>query len=175
VYAATKLHQEHLSAAWGRESGAAVVALRYHNVYGPRMPRDTPYAGVASIFTSAIAAGRAAEVFEDGGQTRDFVHVRDVARANTLALLADHVDAGAYNVASGAPRTVGDVAWALWDATGGHAPPPAITGRWRTGDVRHVVASPAKARTELGFRAEVSFEDGMAEFAADEAPLSFAP
>src|SRR5204863_9235641 len=86
VYAATKLQQEHLAAAFSRETGTPVTALRYHNVYGPRMPRDTPYAGVASIFASAVAAGRSPRVFEDGGQLRDFVHVRDVARANVLAL-----------------------------------------------------------------------------------------
>ena len=82
VYAATKVAQEHLCAAFARETGATVTALRYHNVYGPRMPRDTPYAGVASIFRSALAAGRAPRVFEDGAQRRDFVHVRDVAAAN---------------------------------------------------------------------------------------------
>ena len=109
VYAATKLHQEHLCGLWGRAAGATAVALRYHNVYGPRMPRDTPYAGVASIFRSALAGGRPALVFEDGGQTRDFVHVRDVARANVLALTADVVP-GAYNIASGSPHTVLDMA-----------------------------------------------------------------
>src|SRR5919197_1202988 len=82
VYAATKLHQEHLAFAFARETGAAVTALRYHNVYGPRMPRDTPYAGVPAIFASALAARRAPRVFEDGRQLRDFVHVRDAARAN---------------------------------------------------------------------------------------------
>ena len=82
VYAATKLHQEHLCSAFGREHGVAVTALRYHNVYGPRMPRDTPYAGVASLFRSRLAAGQPPLVFEDGGQTRDFVHVHDVAQAN---------------------------------------------------------------------------------------------
>ena len=90
VYAATKVAQEHLCAAFARETGATVTALRYHNVYGPRMPRDTPYAGVASIFRSALAAGRAPRVFEDGAQRRDFVHVRDVAAANLLALEAGH-------------------------------------------------------------------------------------
>ena len=89
VYAATKLAQEHLCASFARETGATVTALRYHNVYGPRMPRDTPYAGVASIFRSALAAGKEPRVFEDGGQLRDFVHVRDVARANLLALADD--------------------------------------------------------------------------------------
>jgi dTDP-L-rhamnose 4-epimerase len=110
VYAATKLHQEHLCAAYARESGAPLTVLRYHNVYGPRMPRDTPYAGVASIFRSALAAGRPPQVFEDGRQLRDFIHVRDVAHANVLALTAEEPVAGALNVASGRPHTVGDLA-----------------------------------------------------------------
>jgi dTDP-L-rhamnose 4-epimerase len=170
VYAATKLHQEHLCALWGREAGAEAVALRYHNAYGPGMPRDTPYAGVAAIFRSALAAGQAPQVFEDGGQTRDFVHVDDVARANVLALTTPDAS-GAYNVASGTPRTVLDMAEALAAAvrgggTGGSAGSrPVVTGRWRPGDVRHVVASPRRAAEELGFTAKISFEKGMAEFA----------
>ena len=164
VYAATKLHQEHLCFLWGRAAGATVVALRYHNVYGPRMPRDTPYAGVASIFRSALAAGRSPLVFEDGGQTRDFVHVADVARANVAALTAA-VPSGAYNVASGRPRTVLDMAVALSDAFGPGAPRPRVVGGWRPGDVRHIVASPARAAEDLGFVAGIPFEAGMAEFA----------
>jgi dTDP-L-rhamnose 4-epimerase len=164
VYAATKLHQEHLCRLWGRAAGATVVALRYHNVYGPRMPRDTPYAGVASIFRSALVAGRPARVFEDGGQTRDFVHVRDVARANVLALTAG-VPSGAYNVASGTPHTVLDMAAALTDAFGAGAPRPEVVGGWRPGDVRHIVASPRRAAEHLGFTAEIGFDEGMAEFA----------
>ena len=85
-YAATKVAQEHLAAAWARGTGGSVAALRYHNVYGARMPRDTPYAGVASLFRSALARGDAPRVFEDGGQRRDFVEVRDVAAANLAAL-----------------------------------------------------------------------------------------
>lgn len=162
IYAATKLHQEHLAALYGRESGAEVIALRYHNVYGPRMPRDTPYAGVASIFRSAVDAGRPPQVFEDGGQTRDFVHVRDVARANVLALTGPPVLSGAYNVASGTPHTVGEMAAAL---AGGAGVAPVVTGQWRLGDVRHIVASTERAAAHLDFRAEVSFEEGMAEFA----------
>jgi len=172
TYAATKLHQEHLCQTWGREAGAAVVALRYHNVYGPRMPRDTPYAGVVSIFASALGQGRAPQVFEDGRQMRDFVHVRDVARANVLALLNDNGEPGVYNVASGSPRTVGDVAWALSEAAGPHVPRPEVTGRWRLGDVRHIVASPQRAAAGLGFVAQVSFDEGMAEFARQHAPAS---
>jgi dTDP-L-rhamnose 4-epimerase len=169
VYAATKLQQEHLCSAFAREAGASVFALRYHNVYGPRMPRDTPYAGVASIFASALAAGRAPRVFEDGGQLRDFVHVRDVARANALALGAPDASAGVYNVASGNPRSVLEMATALAAAHGGQAPDPVVTGQYRLGDVRHVFASARRADDRLGFRAREDFAEGMAQFA--RAPL----
>jgi len=165
IYAVTKLTQEHLSAVWARESGAALTVLRYHNVYGPRMPRDTPYAGVASIFRSALAAGRAPEVFEDGGQLRDFVHVADVARANVLALTAPQAPPGTYNVASGEPRTILALAAALAAEVGG--PAPITTGAYRLGDVRHVVASPALACERLGFRAQIPFAQGAAAFARD--------
>ncbi|MGH8907814.1 MAG: NAD-dependent epimerase/dehydratase family protein [Egibacteraceae bacterium] len=173
VYAATKLHQEHLCSVFGRETGVAVTALRYHNVYGPRMPRDTPYAGVASIFRSACAAGRAPRVFEDGRQRRDFVHVRDVARANVLALTASEPVPGVLNVASGQPHTVEEMAATLAAAFGGGAPPPEVTGQYRLGDVRHVFASPARAAAALGFTATVGFAEGMREFAT--APLRRPP
>ncbi len=167
VYAATKLHQEHLAFASMREGGPAVTALRYHNVYGPRMPADTPYAGVAAIFRSALEAGRAPRVLEDGAQRRDFVHVRDVAMANLLALLAPEPVPGVFNIASGEPRTVRELAAALAAVRGG--PAPEVVGGWRAGDVRHVVASPALAAERLGFRAQVGFAAGAAELAT--APL----
>ena len=163
VYAATKLMQEHLCTAWSRTSGAPVVALRYHNVYGPRLPRDTPYAGVAAIFCSALESGLAPRVFEDGGQLRDFVHVRDVARANVLALTAPVGVTGAFNVCSGEPHSVGEMASELSAAYGG--PVPVVAGGYRLGDVRHVFASPAKAAAELGFAAGVEFAAGVREFA----------
>jgi len=167
VYAATKLNQEHLCASYARESGATLVALRYHNVYGPRMPRDTPYAGVASIFRSELEDGRAPGVFEDGRQLRDFVHVRDVAAANALAHATAPDGPGAYNVCSGTPRSVGELARELSAAIGG--PEPRTTGAFRLGDVRHVFASPALAAERLGFVAAVPFAEGVAEFA--RAPL----
>ena len=166
VYAATKVHQEHLAFAFARETGVPVTALRYHNVYGPRMPRDTPYAGVASIFASAIARGEPPRVFEDGRQRRDFVHVRDVARANVLALTAPEPYLGALNIASGTPRGVGEMADTLADAAGPEAPRPVVTGEWRAGDVRHVFAAPDRASDVLGFRAQEGFEAGMREFAS---------
>ena len=180
AYAASKVAQEHLAASWARLTGGAAVGLRYHNVYGPRMPRDTPYSGVAAIFRSCLENGRAPRVFEDGAQRRDFVHVRDVAYANLLALeavdravgrpQAEGAEAGAlrcYNVASGEPHTVGEMASALAVAFGGIE--PVVTGDYRLGDVRHIVASPATAARDLGFRAQTRFAEGIAEFA--QAPL----
>lgn len=169
TYAATKLAQEHLAWAWARQTGGGVWALRYHNVYGPRMPRDTPYAGVASIFRSALENGHAPRVLEDGGQRRDFVHVSDVARINSLALHAP-LEPGrgeAVNVCSGDPRTVGDLAAELARVTGG--PAPDVVGGARPGDVRHIVADPGKAAALLGFHARTSFTTGVREFAT--APL----
>ncbi|MFD0273518.1 NAD-dependent epimerase/dehydratase family protein [Kitasatospora sp. NPDC127111] len=171
VYAATKLAQEHLASAWARASHGTVLTLRYHNVYGPGMPRDTPYAGVASLFRSALARGEAPRVFEDGGQRRDFVHVEDVAAANLAALAAVGArppgSARAYNVGSGEVRTVGEMAGALAAAYGG--PAPVVTGEYRLGDVRHITADSARLRAELGWVPRVPFAAGMAEFAA--APL----
>ncbi|MFD8045090.1 NAD-dependent epimerase/dehydratase family protein [Streptomyces chartreusis] len=165
VYATTKLAQEHLAAAWARATDGTAVSLRYHNVYGPGMPRDTPYAGVASFFRSALARGEAPRVFEDGRQRRDFVHVRDVAAANVSALEASSVDGAltAYNTGSGDPHTVGEMAHALAAAYGG--PEPVVTGEYRLGDVRHITADSARLRAESGWKAEVGFEEGMREFA----------
>ena len=163
VYAATKLHQEHLSFLFARETGVSVAALRYHNVYGPRMPRDTPYAGVASIFRSSLESGCVPKVFEDGQQLRDFIHVQDVARANVVAL--NDVNArGCYNIASGEPRTIGEMASILSDEFATMLSPE-ITGDYRLGDVRHVTGSPAKAKSELGWLPEIGFEEGMRTFA----------
>jgi dTDP-L-rhamnose 4-epimerase len=141
--------------------------LRYHNVYGPGMPRDTPYSGVAALFRSAIEDGRPPAVFEDGGQQRDFVHVTDVARANVAAVGAEVAGFRAYNIASGRVTTVREMATALTTTLAG--PAPVVTGEFRLGDVRHVVASPARAAAELGFRAEIPFHEGVHDFA--RAPL----
>ncbi|MCP2251389.1 dTDP-L-rhamnose 4-epimerase [Prauserella aidingensis] len=166
VYAASKVAQEHLASAWARQTGGDVWALRYHNVYGPRMPRDTPYAGVASLFRSWLERGEAPVVLEDGAQRRDFVHVRDVALANALAVERPAA-AGLtpVNVCSGEPHTVGELAAELAHVMGG--PEPRIAGGARPGDVRHVVADPARAEELLGFAAAVSFASGVAAFATD--------
>lgn len=167
TYAATKLAQEHLAAAWARQCDGSVWALRYHNIYGPRMPRDTPYAGVASLFRSALARGEAPTVLEDGRQRRDFVHVSDVATANALAVErpAPAGELVPLNICSGEPHTVGELASTLARACAG--PEPVVLGGARPADVRHVVADPAAAARVLGFRASMSFAAGVAAFATD--------
>lgn len=166
VYAATKLGQEYLASAWARSTGGVVAALRYHNVYGPGMPQNTPYAGVASLFRSAVERGERPRVFEDGAQRRDFVNVRDVASANLTAIeWTASQPAGtfrAFNVGSGDVHTIADVARQL-------SPEIEITGEYRLGDVRHITASSQRLRDELDWAPSVSFEDGMKEFAT--APL----
>jgi dTDP-L-rhamnose 4-epimerase len=153
VYAATKVHGEHLAASWSRETAGAVVALRLHNVYGPGMPRDTPYAGVASVFATALARGRPPQVFEDGRQRRNFVHVHDVAGAVVAAVTAKLPSAvTALNIGSRAVTTVGTMAAAMSRAAAG--PPPEITGQYRLGDVRHITADCRAAEQLLGWRAE---------------------
>lgn len=166
TYAATKLAQEHLAALWARDTGGTATALRYHNVYGPRMPRNTPYAGVASLFRSRLARNEPPAVFEDGAQTRDFVHVTDVAAANALAVERTETGFTPYNICSGDPHTIAEMATVLAKATDG--PSPVITGQYRLGDVRHIIADPTTAKRDLAFTAGFPFADGMEEFATTE-------
>lgn len=167
VYASSKLAQEHLVSSWARATGGVAAALRYHNVYGPGMPQNTPYAGVASLFRSAVERGQAPRVFEDGLQRRDFVHVRDVASANLAALgwtgAREPGTFRAFNVGSGVVHTIGDLAASLSTHAGG--PAPIVTGEYRLGDVRHITASSARLRAETGWMPSTTFETGMREFA----------
>lgn len=135
-----------------------MTALRYYNVHGAGTPRDTPYAGVAAIFRSELRAGRPLQVFEDGGQLRDFVHVRDVAAA-TVAVLDRSGGLRACNVGSGTPRTVGELAEALSRALAGR--PPVITGRYRLGDVQHITANSSRLRDELDWAPTADFASGV--------------
>lgn len=171
-YAASKVAQEHYASAWARQTGGSVAALRYHNVYGPWMPADTPYSGVAAMFRSSLEHGQAPRVFEDGTQMRDFVHVDDIARINLLAAGATaELTPGtlrSYNVCSGEPVGIRRVAELVAAGTGTDLQPE-VTGEFRSGDVRHVVADPARARAELGFTAEIGPDEGLPAFA--QAPL----
>ena len=163
AYASSKVAQEYYASNWARATGGSVAALRYHNVYGPGMPRDTPYAGVAAIFTSALRRGEAPKVFEDGGQRRDFIHVRDIAAATVLACERHTSGVKAFNVGSGTPRTVGEMAKAL--ATALNGPAPVVTGGYRLGDVRHITADSNRLQSELDWKPAVGFAEGMAELA----------
>ncbi len=164
LYAASKTAQEHYALAWSEATGASVVALRYHNGYGPGMPRDTPYSGVAAIFRYSLEKGQPPTVFEDVRQIRDFVHVDDVATANLDAVSFGGDGFTAVNVCSGQPVSILQVADALCDARGATVT-PVVTGGYRSGDVRHIVADPARAATVLGFRASVAPREGLREFA----------
>jgi dTDP-L-rhamnose 4-epimerase len=163
LYAASKTAQEHYALAWAESTSGSVVALRYHNVYGPGMPRDTPYSGVAAIFRSELEAGDVPRVFEDGGQMRDFVHVDDVAAANVAAVDANRHGFSAYNVCSGQPISILEMATELCETRGEVL--PLVTGQYRSGDVRHIVADPTRAAQDLGFWAAVDPRDGLREFA----------
>jgi len=162
VYAATKVHGEHLAAVWSRETGGSVAALRFHNVYGPGMPRNTPYAGVASLFRSSLDRGEAPQVFEDGRQRRNFVHVADVAAAVVVALNAE-LPPAVTPVNIGSPRitTIGEVAQALSTALAG--PAPVVTGGYRLCDVRHITADCSAAESLLGWRARIDLAEGVAD------------
>ena len=160
VYAISKMDQELLCLSVGAAYGLDVVALRYFNSYGPRQALSNPYTGVAAIFSSRLMNGRSPLAFEDGQQLRDFIHVRDVARATVAALETPEAAGETINVGVGDPLTIEGVAATLAEALGVEAPVE-ITGKFRAGDIRHCYADMTKAEEILGFRAEISFQDGV--------------
>jgi dTDP-L-rhamnose 4-epimerase len=170
VYAATKVHGEHLGDSWARETGGSLTALRFHNVYGPGLPADTPYAGVAALFRSRLAHGDAPLVYEDGRQRRNFVHVDDVARAVVGAASVDLPPGRtALNIGTPHVHTVGDLAGLMASALEG--PRPVITGRYRLGDVRHITADCTAAHRVLGWSTRITLEQGIADLLDPEAPV----
>jgi dTDP-L-rhamnose 4-epimerase len=164
VYALTKFDQERLCLLFGSAYGVPAVALRLFNVYGPRQALSNPYTGVLAIFASRLLNDRPPVVYEDGGQTRDFVHVTDVARAFRLALEQDGADGRVVNVGSGRATSVLEIAETLAKLLG-REPAPELPGTFRAGDIRHCIADVSRARELLGFEAEVALEDGLAELA----------
>jgi dTDP-L-rhamnose 4-epimerase len=163
VYALNKFVQERMCLIWGQAYGRDVTAMRFFNVYGPDQALSNPYTGVLAIFGARLLNGRPPMIFEDGLQRRDFVHVRDVARACRLALESDAAAGSAINIGSGESRTVLDVAQTLAHAMRRNDITPHVTGKFRAGDIRHCFANIARAQTLLGFTPEISFEDGIAE------------
>jgi dTDP-L-rhamnose 4-epimerase len=162
VYATTKKVQEELVIMVCKAYGIPAVALRYFNIYGPRQSLNNPYTGVAAIFLSQLKNGGAPLVFEDGQQTRDFVSVHDIARANLLAMLSDRADGEVLNVGTGRPTTVARVGELLGNALGLPIQ-PRIVGRFRKGDVRHCYANSDKISRLLGWRPEVDLAAGIEE------------
>jgi dTDP-L-rhamnose 4-epimerase len=161
IYATTKRDQEELVLVFGRSHGIRSIALRLFNTYGPRQSVSNPYTGVAAIFSSQLLSGNAPTIYEDGLQSRDFIHVSDIARAFHLALDSDAGDL-ALNVGTGRSSSVLDVARVL-DAELKTGLEPTIVNKFRHGDVRHCWADVSAIRDALGFEAEISFEDGMSE------------
>lgn len=159
VYAVTKRTQEELFLSYGRAYGIPTVAFRYFNVYGPRQALSNPYTGVVAIFSSRIKNGNPPVVFEDGFQSRDFVSVHDIARANVMAL--DRGD-GCYNVGSGKPVSILEIANALIRLYGKKLKPE-VRNRFRKGDIRHCFADISRIKKELGWSPETKFDDGMRE------------
>ncbi|NJC34008.1 dTDP-L-rhamnose 4-epimerase [Sphingomonas jejuensis] len=164
VYAIGKYVQERLTLTLAEAYGYEGVALRLWNVYGPGQALSNPYTGVLAIFASRIANGQSPMIFEDGEQRRDFVHVRDVARAFADALEMPGISGKVFNIASGTDRSVSDVATALARAMGSDLT-ARVTGEGRTGDIRHCIADISAARSAIGFEAREDFDAGLAELA----------
>jgi len=165
VYAVTKRDHEELFLAVGNAYGIPTVALRYFNVFGTRQALGNPYTGVVAIFSSRLLHGRAPILYEDGAQTRDFVHVSDIVAANLLAMEKDAAVGRTYNVGTGRATSIAAVAEALARALG-VAVEPEATGRFRAGDIRHCYADVSAIARELGFEARTSLAAGLAELLA---------
>ncbi|MBL7198536.1 MAG: NAD-dependent epimerase/dehydratase family protein [Anaerolineae bacterium] len=161
VYAITKRSQEEMCLAVGLAYGLPTVALRYFNAYGTRQALSNPYTGVAAIFSGRLLNGKQPVIFEDGLQSRDLTHVKDIVQANLLALERDEMDYGAFNVGTGRQLTILDVAEALNDHLGNEGEPE-IVHRFRAGDIRHCYADIRRIQA-MGFQPTVRFEDGVAE------------
>jgi dTDP-L-rhamnose 4-epimerase len=165
VYALNKYTQERLCLIVGKAYGIPTVALRFFNVYGPRQALSNPYTGVLAIFAARLLNHRPPLIFEDGRQRRDFVHVRDVARACVLALETRRGIGDVFNVGSGQSRTISSIATDFAQVLGRPGLAPHVTGKYRVGDIRHCFADISKSRAELGFAPTVDFRDGLAELA----------
>ncbi len=162
IYAITKKDQEEMCLLVGKTYGIPTVVLRYFNVYGTRQALSNPYTGVCAIFSCRIRNNNSPMIFEDGNQTRDFVHVKDIVQANLLALEKSRTNYEVYNVGTGAPISVNEVARILIDYYGKNVKPE-ITNKFRKGDIRHCFADISKIK-KLGYKPSVKFEEGVGEF-----------
>jgi dTDP-L-rhamnose 4-epimerase len=166
VYALSKYDQERLCLMIGRAYNIPSVALRFFNAYGPRQALSNPYTGVLAIFASRLLNDNPPAIFEDGAQQRDFVSVYDIARACRLALETPQAAGEVFNIGSGIPHTVRDIAAKLAKVVGKEDVKPQILGKYRVGDIRHCYADIGKARRILGFEPQVQLEDGLVELSS---------
>lgn len=160
IYSLTKRDQEEMCLLFGRIYGLPVVALRYFNIYGPRQALSNPYTGVAAIFASRLLNGNAPLVFEDGMQMRDFLSVHDAVQATLLAMERHPADGRALNVGSGEAVSIREVAATLGRALESEVAPE-LTGKHRSGDIRHCFADIGAARKLLGYVPQVSLAEGV--------------
>jgi len=163
VYSISKRDQEEMCLTIGRAYRIPTVALRYFNVYGPRQALSNPYTGVAAIFSSRILNNHPPCIFEDGLQSRDFTHVSDIVQANLLAMESNDADYEVFNVGTGRPLTVLNIAEALIKSLSSSVDMN-IVRKYREGDIRHCYADISKIRDQLGFQPKVKFEKGISEF-----------
>lgn len=163
VYAITKRDHEELSLVLGSAYGIPTIALRFFNVYGPGQALSNPYTGVAAIFASRLLNRKAPVIFEDGRQSRDFIHVDDIVEGILLALEADAFGM-AVNLGTGRSITVDEIAATLSDGLG-LAIEPERSDQYRAGDIRHCFADTTRAAETLGFRARVPAEEGLRDLA----------
>ena len=162
VYAISKRDQEELSLSLGRAYHIPTVALRYFNIYGPRQSLSNPYTGVAAIFSSRLRNGHAPVIFEDGKQSRDFIHVSDIVRANLLAMERRAADYEVFNIGTGRPTSVLRLAQLLAECLEVSVT-PVVTGKFRAGDIRHCIGDVSKAKRLLKFSPKVRFERGLSD------------
>jgi dTDP-L-rhamnose 4-epimerase len=162
IYAVTKRDHEEMFLTVGAAYGIPVVALRYFNVYGTRQALSNPYTGAVAIFSSRLLNRNRPLIYEDGLQTRDFVHVSDIVQANLLALAADGDGGRVYNVGTGRATSVLQVAETLGELLD-VADGPEVTGQYRAGDIRHCVADISRIQSDLGYAPRVALADGLRE------------
>lgn len=163
VYALSKYDQERLCLIVGAAYRIPTVALRFFNVYGPRQSLSNPYTGVLAIFSARYLSGNPPLIFEDGRQQRDFVNVHDLARACRLAYETPGAAGEVFNVGSGQPITIREVADRIAETLGRQDIQPQVTNQYRMGDIRHCFADIGKARRILGYEPQVSFREGLQE------------
>jgi dTDP-L-rhamnose 4-epimerase len=166
IYAVNKRDHEEMFLAIGRAHRLPTVAMRFFNVYGDRQALSNPYTGVAAIFGGRLLNDKPPLVFEDGLQSRDFIHVSDIAAGCVAALETGGADYRAVNLGTGVPRSVLDVARELARGLGKEHLQPEVVNKFRAGDIRHCVSDIALARETLGFEPKVAFADGMRELLA---------